>query len=141
MTVAQGFREWITSDKVFADHGCPVDNQPMLNSKRGAMIAHLEDVCGGEPERRSFLKYVFGVESSADLTCRQQNALYLWLAPQKANSDPTDKRWVVTNPKARSTAAAVVSAALVEAGQLSFAEIVQREVEERGQREYPQRPA
>ena len=89
----------------------------MPDSKRGAMVAHLEDLCGGEPERRSFLKYVFGVSSSADLTCRQQNALYLWLAPQKVSSDPKDKRWVVSNPKARATAGAVVDAAIVEAGQ------------------------
>jgi hypothetical protein len=119
MDTAAAFRQWITTDAVFTAHECPVDNRPMLNSKRGAMIAHLEDVCGGEAERRLFLAYVFGVDSSADLTCRQQNALYLWLAPFKVRpNDPDDKRWAVGNPRAAATAAAVVTAARLAAGQL-----------------------
>lgn len=120
MSVAEAFREWIMSDQVFTDHGQKVDNQPMLNSKRGAMLGHLDEICGGEPERRSFLKFVFGVDSSTALTCRQQNALYLWLAPQKASPDPADKRWIVSNPKARATAAAIVKAARLAAGQLEM---------------------
>lgn len=121
MSVAEAFKAWITSDQVFRDHGTFVDNQPMLDRKRGAMIAHLEDICGGEAERRSFLKYVFDVDSSADLHCRHQNALYLWLAPQRVNPhDDNDKRWEVGNAKARATAAAVVAAALRAAGQLTL---------------------
>lgn len=112
---AEAFRSWITSDRAFADHGRQVDNQPMLDTKRGAMIAHLEELCGGEKPRRSFLKYVFGVDSSADLTCRAQNALYLWLAPKP--EEPGSKHWVVTNPRARNTAMAVLAAALIAAGQ------------------------
>lgn len=111
---ALAFKQWINSDSPWAQRGKPVDNQPMLDSKRGAMIAHLEDVCGGEKQRRSFLKYLFGIDSSADLTCRQQNALYLWLAPKPVNDS---KQWTVSNPKARATAEAVVRAALLEAGQ------------------------
>ena len=143
MSVAEAFRQWITSDQVWADHNTPINNYPMLSSKRGAMIHHLEELCGGEPERRSFLKYVFGVDSSADLTCRQQNALYLWLDPQKANDDPADKRWIVSNPKAPATVAAVLDTVRRAAGQLdfSFAEQAQREAEERGQLYHPQRPA
>ena len=114
---AVAFKRWINSDKIFTDSGRPVDNQPMLDSKRGALISHLESVCGGEKQRRSFLKYLFGVDSSADLTCRQQNALYLWLAPKSVAGS---KQWTVSNPKARATAEAVVRAALIEAGQLEM---------------------
>lgn len=114
---AEAFREWINSDRAFTDHRKPVDNFPMLDSKRGAMIGHLEQLCGGERERRTFLKYVFNVESSADLHCRQQNALYLWLAPRK---DDLAGQWGIGNAKAPATVAAVLRAALVAAGQMEF---------------------
>jgi hypothetical protein len=117
---AQAFKAYIHSDRIFADRGKPVDNQPMLDSKRGAMLGHLEELCGGVKERHTFLRYVFGVDSSTALTCRQQNALYLWLAPKPADLIAGASTWVVTNPRAKATAAAVLAAALIEAGQMEL---------------------
>lgn len=133
MVKAEEFKAWLLSDAPFqlarAEEAIP--------NHLGALVGHLDNVLGGTANRHLFLEYLFGNQSAKALAPRQANALYLWLA---VRADEEGK-WHVTNPKARATAAAVVTAALEAAGQLSFAEQVQREVEERGQREYPQRAA
>lgn len=118
MGTAAAFREWINSDAPFALAGADPAKaaQPCVPHHFGALMGYLDDLCGGAPERRSFLKHVFGVESGRDLHTRHINALYYWLAVRP----DADGKWHVTNPKARATAAAVVSAALVAAGQMQM---------------------
>lgn len=110
----EAFKTWINSkgpwfrvskDPRYAD-------QPMAGNKLGVLVKHLNDACGGERERRSFLKFVFGVESSKQLTCRQMNALYLWLEPR-----PNDEGVWAVRAQAAATAKEVVRAVLIEAGQ------------------------
>ena len=143
MGTADDFKAWINSDAPFelANAAPAKAAQPVVSHHLGALIGHLNQLCGGDGERRSFLKYCFDVDSSKLLHVRHINALYYWL-----NVKPDDEgKWQITNPRARATAAAVVTAALVAAGQmqmpLSFAEQAQRKAEERGQLYHPQRPA
>lgn len=135
MDTAAEFKAWLLSEAPFklarAEEAIP--------NHLGALVGHLDTTCGGTENRHLFLEYLFGNQSAKALTPRQANSLYLWLAVRA----DAEGKWQVTNPRARATAAAVVTAALRAAGQLdfSFAEQAQREAEERGQRAYPQRPA
>lgn len=118
MTTAAAFREWINSDAPFKLAGADTSkaSQPCVPHHFGALMGYLDGLCGDAGRRRSFLKYVFGVDSGKDLHVRHINALYYWLAVRPDD----DGKWHVTNPKATATAQAVVTAALVEAGQLEM---------------------
>lgn len=118
MGTADEFKAWINSDEPFKLAGADPAKaaQPVVPHHLGALIGHLNDLTGSDGARRSFLKYLFGVDSSKLLHVRHVNALYYWLA---VRPDPEGK-WIVTNPRARATAAAVVSAALVAAGQMQM---------------------
>ena len=118
MTTAAAFKEWIQSDAPFELAGADTKtaSQPCVPHHFGALMGYLDAVCGGAGARRSFLRYCFGVSSGKDLHVRAINALYYWLAVRP----DADGKWAVTNPKAQATAAAVVAAALVEAGQMEL---------------------
>lgn len=90
--------------------------EPLSRGALGAATHHLETACGGERERRTFLRAVFGVGSSKDLTDDERSALYTWLSPVEAE----DGRWVVGNPDAGPAAREVVREALLDAGQLEL---------------------
>lgn len=114
MSHAEEFKVWINGDGPWRRVGkdARYADHPMVDTKLGVLVKHLNDACGGERERRSFLKYIYGVDSSKDLTCRQMNALYLWLEPRPDAEG-------VWRPRALavSTAKEVVRAALIDAGQ------------------------
>ena len=118
MTTAAAFRDWITSDAPFklANADPAKASLPCVPHHLGALIGHLNDLTGSDGARRSFLKYLFAVDSSKSLHVRHINALYYWLAVRQ----DAEGKYYISNPKARATAAAVVSAALVDAGQLQL---------------------
>lgn len=134
---AAKFRAWINSDRVFVDRGRnPAFSDFRADNDRGrlgAVLGHIEDLTGGE--RKLFLRYVFGVDSAADLSVTQRNALWAWLSPRKfgaadpipAEYEPPDldaadakASWWLVRRSCRAAAQAVVHAARVEAGQLEF---------------------
>jgi hypothetical protein len=116
MGTADEFRAWINSDEPFnLSHADPSKaDQPRVAHHLGALIGHLNALTGDDGARRLFLKYCFDVESSRALTVRHVNALFYWL-----NVAPDGEgKWQVRNPRAAATAAAVVTAARLAAGQL-----------------------
>jgi hypothetical protein len=118
MTTAAAFKAWINSDAPFElAHADPaLAARPLVPHHLGALIGHLNRVCGGDGERRSFLKYCFDVDSSKLLHVRHINALYYWLRVQP----DAEGAWHVTNAKAAATAAAVVRESLLAAGQMEM---------------------
>lgn len=88
MTIAQErahrFKEWINSDRVFIDTGHDVKYaaMPRTDGTVGALVGHLNRICGGDEARRLFIKFTFDVDSSRDLHVRDRNALMAWLAPK-----------------------------------------------------------
>jgi hypothetical protein len=117
-TTAKAFKAWVNSDAPFKlAHARPSEAaQPLVPHHLGALVGHLNTVCGSDDARRLFLHYCFGVDSSKALHVRQINALYYWLrvAPDR------EGKWSVTNAKASATAAAVVAVSRLAAGQVAF---------------------
>lgn len=130
---ALAFREWITSDAPFKGDATKAAF-PTTAGTVGALVGHLNRVCGGDVNRRMFLHWCFGVDSSRDLHVRDRNALLAWLAPKHfdyAERVPLDYeapdldaetergQWLVRR-QCRVTAEAVVEAARLALGQLAM---------------------
>lgn len=62
---------------------------PLSDGWKKAVIGHLTRLTGGENGRHKFLAWVFGEESSTDLSERQWHALRAWLDIQKTD----DGQW------------------------------------------------
>ena len=135
-TRAAAFKAWINSDRAFLDTGHTLDyaDFPRTAGGVGALVGHLNRVCGGDEPRRLLLHYCFGVDSSRDLHVRQRNALYAWLAPRcfeyaeliptdyetpDLDGDPDKEVWLVRRQCAV-TAALVVLAARAALGQMAM---------------------
>lgn len=133
---AHRFREWIMSDAVFlaSGHDLKFAAMPRSDGTVGALVGHLNRVCGGDVNRRMFQHYVFGVDSSRDLHVRDRNALLAWLAPRHfgyfdripadyeapdLEADPDKGQWLCRRQCAV-TAAAVVEASRLALGQLAM---------------------
>lgn len=133
---ADRFREWIASDRVFIDtgRGLSYAAHPTTTGTIGALLGHLNAVCGGDEARRLFLKFCFLVDTSRDLHVRDRNALLAWLAPrhfEMGDKIPADYEWPdldrdldkgfwLVRAKCRDTAALVVAAARARLGQLEI---------------------
>lgn len=130
------FKAWLNSNAVFLDtgHDLQYAAMPRTEGTVGALVGHLNAVCGGDEARRLFIKYCFDVESSRDLHVRDRNALLAWLAPKHFDyteripaeyempdfdADPEKGFWLVRR-QCRVTAAAVIEAARLMLGQLAM---------------------
>ena len=85
------------------------------HGKKGAIVGHLEEICGGKKERRTFLRSVYGVLSSRDLEPWQWNALWRWLGPPIEFGG----KWY-PHPECEPETRALLRAALIEAGQVEM---------------------
>lgn len=81
---------------------------------RGAYVGWLDAICGGARERRLLLHYLFGAESSNDLTGQQWDCLRRWLRPRCH-----DGVWSIAE-ECRREAQSLIRLALIEAGQLTL---------------------
>lgn len=116
MKTASDFRAWLNSPAVFTARGWSQSRAAMPAPNHTGLIAsYLNDLCGGERERRSFLRYLFGVDSLKKLDTTQLNALWAWLSPAPLDNG----EWGVL-PQCKHWAGLVVRAAAVEAGQLEL---------------------
>ena len=85
------FRDWLNSPEVMTE--LPPEGSPPVTPKFvGALVGHLNSICGSDERRHTFLRYLFGVTSSKHLTAKQWVALYAFLAPKQ---NPDDSKWYV----------------------------------------------
>lgn len=107
----------------------PISVEPLSMGHMGALIGHLEEVCGGDEQRHAFLAYIYGVDSSRQLTVEQWSRLKEWLDPRPIEEPvgPSGKqRWAV-RAECYDEAKAAVSAsylarrqAQIDAGQMDL---------------------
>jgi hypothetical protein len=109
MASAAAFKAWINSNAPFqlANANPRTAAQPLVPHQLGALLIHLDTLCGGADNRRAFLRYCFANEDNDMLHCRHINALFYWLHVRPDG----EGKWVVTNPNAQRTARAVVAEA------------------------------
>lgn len=119
MKTAADFRAWLNSPAVFKARGWS-ESRSLIPAPQhvGPIAAYLDQLCGGERERHSFLRYVFGVDSLKKLNTLQQNSLWAWLSPAPLD----DGTWGVL-PRCKHWAEACGRAALIEAGQMELVEV------------------
>lgn len=68
--------------------------EPITAGQRIALRTHLQDVCGSKENRYKFTRWIWGVESSADLWPAHWQRIRLWLDPRAiAGTEPV--QWAV----------------------------------------------
>lgn len=116
MRTVTDFKAWINSPQVFAARGWSEARSYTASPQHiGPIAAYLDDLCGGEKERRSFLRWVFGVDSLKLLSPIQLNSLWAWLSPA-----PLDNGEWGCRAECRHWAGQVVRQALIDAGQMEM---------------------
>ena len=81
MTSALDFKEWINSRAPFdlANANPALAARPLVPHHLGTLLGHLDVLCGGDENRRVFLRFCFANEDNNMLHVRHINALFYWL--------------------------------------------------------------
>lgn len=127
MRTPEEFKQWLNSPAVFAARRWSQARSVTPAPQHvGPIAGFLDDICGGQKERHSFLRYVFGVDSLNKLNALQLNSLWAWLSPAPL----ADGTW---GPLAQCKhwAGLVVRAAIIDAGQMELIDVSRPDDSER----------